>query len=283
MKVGLTTLLTLRFIEPSLQAGPHHIHVQQKIYAQHSLDHDDHDEKYLELNNDQAFEVYGDRFNLPANAIHQIYPPQGHGDTSDVLPHIVFNDAHLPWERAVSVHDLNFDGMTPSKPTQILKDVSPTLTPTPAPAPHLKSRNSVPWLALLTFTEDELRLSADQLTALSAGQTLPNGQTILEQNHNTLDVTVSLDTVLNHLPKTVGFATPVKDDPLDPVDQSQAIKMVFVPGDLFTSFFCGYDSDGYRILPDASKPLDRSINTAARGQPDLSRYRFVTLIRGDSD
>jgi hypothetical protein len=54
------------------------------------------------LKTHQEFEVYGARFALPGNAIHQTYPPQGHSDYNIILPHVVLNDPHLPWEFVVS-------------------------------------------------------------------------------------------------------------------------------------------------------------------------------------
>ena len=82
----------IRSTAPGLEAGQHTINVKQVITAPHT----NGDTKTLSTNQD--FEVYGDRFSLPANAIHQTYPPQGHADYNYILPHMVFNDAHLPWE-----------------------------------------------------------------------------------------------------------------------------------------------------------------------------------------
>jgi hypothetical protein len=190
------------------------------------------------LTSQQNFEVFGLRFSLPPGAVHQTYPPQGHGDHSEVLPHIVFNDAHLPWERDIS-------------------NMDPPLTKKP--------RNLTPWLALLVFTEDELRLAPEQLTAMGAGQKMPSGITSLTPSNTTLDVNMTLGNVLN-LKNTAGFHCPVlDDDPLDPIDQSQAVNMIFPSGDLFTALFCSYDDKWNRILP----------GDATSKKPDLSRYRYA--------
>lgn len=58
-----------------------------------------------------------------------------------MLPHIVFNDPHLPWER--------YPG-----------------TAYPFIGPSTDKRESVPWLAVIVFDPEDLLLSADEITAL---------------------------------------------------------------------------------------------------------------------
>ncbi|KAH6691797.1 hypothetical protein BKA61DRAFT_283401 [Leptodontidium sp. MPI-SDFR-AT-0119] len=240
------------YYSPSLQAGEHTVTIIHDIYAPHTastlvpVD----PTKHLTLKSEQKFEVFGLRFSLPPGAVHQSYPPQGHGDHSEVLPHIVFNDAHMPWERDVSTKN-------------------PPLTTKPL------SRNLTPWLALLVFTEDELKLTPDQLTAMGAGQTLPStlpsGATSLIQSHTTLDVNMTLGNVLN-LNTTSGFhCAVVDDDPENVIDRSQAVNMIFPSGDLFTSLFCSYDASWNRVLPAADK--------TGKIKPDLSRYKYMAHVR----
>ena len=77
-------------------------------------------------------------------------------------------------------------------------------------------RNLTPWLAVLVFTEDELRLTPEELTAIGAGQTLPptlpKGSTSLVQSTTTLDVNMLLGNVLNLKSGTSGFHCAVSDD-----------------------------------------------------------------------
>jgi len=96
----------------------------------------------LVLKSKQAFRVDAPQIFLPAGSVYSIYPPQGHSDTVDILPHVVLNDPHLPWERVAS--------------TEAGKDAT---------------RNKVPWLALLTFTQDELRVPATVLATAFDGKT----------------------------------------------------------------------------------------------------------------
>ncbi|OOQ81925.1 hypothetical protein PEBR_40973 [Penicillium brasilianum] len=76
-----------------------------------------------------TFTVDAPRFSLPADDIHSVYPHEGASEAPRVLPHIVFNDPHLPWERS---------------PTEA--EDAPSGRP--------------PWLALLVFSSDELQLTS---------------------------------------------------------------------------------------------------------------------------
>lgn len=85
----------------------------------------------------QKFTVQGPTFKLdPVNDIDSVFPAPGHSEHANTLPHIVFSDPILPWERKLG------DG---SKTDEF---------------------NSTPWLALLTFTEEELKLSDAEISAL---------------------------------------------------------------------------------------------------------------------
>ncbi|MCL2703361.1 MAG: hypothetical protein FWE91_07135 [Defluviitaleaceae bacterium] len=58
-------------------------------------------------------------FSIPSDEVHSVYPPPDQaGDYADVLPHIVFNKATLPWER--------------------------------------KIKNDVPWIVLLCLNKEEI-------------------------------------------------------------------------------------------------------------------------------
>lgn len=80
----------------------------------------------------QQFKVIESPWTLDESAIHSVYPPPGHSDYSNVLPHVVFNNASLPWS------------MSPS---------------------DSEGESSAPWIGLLTFTEDELTASDAALSA----------------------------------------------------------------------------------------------------------------------
>ncbi|MCP4418471.1 MAG: hypothetical protein GY805_17775 [Chloroflexi bacterium] len=71
----------------------------------------------------RLFSVFGERFSLKPSDIHAVFPPdRSLGDYATVLPHVILNRSTLPWERRIE-----------------------------------KTNDQAPWLALLLFTEDELK------------------------------------------------------------------------------------------------------------------------------
>ena len=48
----------------------------------------------------QDFEVVTPQFSIDPKLINSYYPPDGHLDEGRILPHICFEDVHLPWERS---------------------------------------------------------------------------------------------------------------------------------------------------------------------------------------
>ena len=95
----------------------------------------------------QTFEILGPRFELPEDAIYSVFPENGHAVAHDVLPHIVFNDRMMPWER-------------------------PARNTAPQKQPDDYDSNRVPWMACLTFTADELQLASAEMSAIFAGTSI---------------------------------------------------------------------------------------------------------------
>ena len=88
----------------------------------------------------QEFEVMAPQFSLEPSMINSHYPPDGHQDEGRILPHIVLNDPHFPWERDAG--STVFGGKDPEDPT--------------ADPPVFRSM--VPWLALMVFDPAELKI-----------------------------------------------------------------------------------------------------------------------------
>jgi hypothetical protein len=81
-----------------------------------------------------TFAVQGPRFSLPPDRIVAAYPPAGgNADYTNVLPHVVFADETLPWQRS------------PGEPSRA--DLKPTPTGVTDPIS--------PWLALLVFDNSD--------------------------------------------------------------------------------------------------------------------------------
>ncbi|CAI4214894.1 unnamed protein product [Parascedosporium putredinis] len=119
------------FYQPSLQGGIHTVEVWQDVTVPD-------EEKPGKIDADtQEFNVIAPRYNLPAGAVDSVYPPPGESAPVTVLPHIVLKDAHMPWNR------------DPTFVEHEVQDKDP--------------RNLAPWLLLLVFTPDELRLEPSDL------------------------------------------------------------------------------------------------------------------------
>ncbi|KAJ5675314.1 uncharacterized protein N7477_005248 [Penicillium maclennaniae] len=253
------------YFAPGLEAGGHSIDVVQNITAPHGSAKP---EDQLILTSHQEFEVYAPRFALPPNSVHQVYPPQGHSDHSVVLPHIVFNDPHLPWEQIGSPRENN-------------KESAGNNNPPP--------RNKTPWLALFTFTEDELRLSDQELGRVANGGLFPDKwkSLDLQQSKTTMSITLPLSKVLDldtWMPGTPRSSqkieTPVRDDdPDDPIipksgsggsasdsGKEPTADMIFMPPDLFHSLFCDYSASYNKVFPDDAVPV-------------LDRYKYLAHVR----
>ena len=107
------------YFEPPLKAGPYEISTNQVV---------EHEETTRVYPDKQNFNVIAPRYKLPSGSIHSVYPPPGHAENVEILPHVVLNDPQLPWTREVVKADP-------------------------------KDRNRIPWLAILVFTQEELKWS----------------------------------------------------------------------------------------------------------------------------
>ncbi|MCJ1434527.1 hypothetical protein MMC27_003896 [Xylographa pallens] len=191
------------FYIPGLQTGSHTVSVVQAIHAGESRT----------LSSQQQFNVVGPRFALPDNAIHSVYPPQGHQDMVECLPHVIFNDPTLPWERVGS-----FNAEKSNPPDY--------------------NRNRTPWLAVLTFTQDELKLSQAALDPQTGIFTKVKG---LEKGA-VQGPTFSINTPVSQIVNIQQTTTPVTYDAI--TDGAVTSDIVLLPRPLFASLFSRYDATG---------------------------------------
>lgn len=197
------------FYLPSLSAGPHLITTKQTVTVPSSIP--------LNLTAAQPFTVVAPQYSIPDGSIHSVYPPQGHGDTVETLPHVVLTDPHLPWERVAS--------------TEKEED---------------RDRNRVPWLAVLVFTQEELRV-ADQ--SIWAGTSL---QKPVQQS-----TTLAVNMALSDLGK-VKCVTPVRSR-----DVETKADFIFVKSALFNALVTDY------ALPEGQ----------TQQKCNVSRYKWLAHVR----
>jgi hypothetical protein len=205
------------FYEPSLKAGAYTINISQRVH----LPNDPTDvDKHLLVDGtntvlQQPFEVVAPQFAIDPKDIHSTYPPQGHADQPNVLPHIIFNDPHLPWERG------------PDLDAQESKD----------------NVNSLPWLAVIPFDcngpDEELRLPPQRLNGSAAVYKNPDGSELKQTATFTISMTLKEYFALSPFPPTGTAGTKIWVPPIDDVqdDLSTVVQVIFMSGKLFKSQF----------------------------------------------
>nr|RBQ94706.1 hypothetical protein FVER53263_07741 [Fusarium verticillioides] len=232
------------FWAPGIEAGPKHIiSVKQTIEA-------NGDE--LNLVAEQPFYVDAPQFSLPDGSIHSTYPPAGYSDDHRILPHIVLTDPHLPWERLGSPKGGSNKALKAQMKRVALGAEKATSIP----------RNRVPWLVVLAFAQDELRLPPEDLDG--AGSLFSNtSDGVLKpvKQSSTMTVNMSIDDlwklksdVTSPVTSSLGPA-PMKDSRGD---------FIFVQPELFTSLFSTFDDQGNRVKGSG---------------PDTSQYKYLSHVR----
>ncbi|KAI1186325.1 hypothetical protein F5B17DRAFT_454606 [Nemania serpens] len=208
---------------PGLQAGPkHNITVTQSVEAPTG--------EKLSLEAEQSFFVDAPQFSLPEGSIHSTYPPPGYPDTNRILPHVVLTDPHLPWERLGSPNQgTNFELR------MRMKALSEGAKGNPV-------RNRVPWLVVFSFSQDELRLSPEDLNGPnSIFRNTSDGVVKPVKQSATMTVNTSIDDLWK---LTTDVTTPVTAN-LGPDSMKDSRgDFIFVKSDLFTNLFLGSDSNG---------------------------------------
>ena len=115
----------------------------------------------------QTFKVVAPRFSIEPNDVHSTYPPQGHADQPMILPHIVFKDPHVPWERSLAIRE------------------------------KFQDDDVMPWMAVAPFdingwdTPQELRLTAEQLNGPTAIYAPTDGSTVTQSTTAAISMPLS--------------------------------------------------------------------------------------------
>ncbi|OTA02210.1 hypothetical protein A9Z42_0025390 [Trichoderma parareesei] len=191
------------FVVPGLQGGKHTVDVTQDITAKSVP---------KQLTATQEFYVDTPEFAIPEGEIHSVYPPPGHEERSEALPHVVFNTPEFPWEwRASYIED---------------------------PPDYKQNRNRVPWLAVLVFTKDELQLSPEDLQG--GASIFRNTEKLAGGAKQTSTLAVNM--LVKDVPKLADTASPVKPSPAEP---DATTDIIFIKKGLFSTLFAKYDDKGH--------------------------------------
>jgi hypothetical protein len=158
------------YYKPGLQANDYFIEVTQSISAPTVAG-----TQTLTLSNArnatsalgvQEFSVFVPHFTLDSALVNSYYPPDGHQDEGRVLPHLVLNDPHYPWEIPAGTTE-NMEGLI-DRVADIDFSTGKQRTDPVTGAPKTVFRNLVPWVALVVFDPEELRIDTlDELSALN--------------------------------------------------------------------------------------------------------------------
>lgn len=215
------------FQKPPLPIGSYSLAVEQTVELPSEAASGESKTQKLSLPT-QSFRVSGPRFALrDASDIHSVYPAPGQSDYARTLAHVVLSRPTTLWERDIRVNHAD----VPAK------------------------QNRLPWLAVLSFTEDELVL--DQQAYLSLGFTEDDGRATglgaISTKAGVLQKSTQVLSVLN----AVG-------SPLDGVQPEDRVTALLLHPDKFRVLFSGYDDEG---RPDQS------------GKVDLSRFEMMAHVK----
>jgi len=238
----------------------------------------------------QIFAVMAPQFSLDPKLVDSYYPPDGHQDEANILPHICFNDPHLPWERDAG------------KKVYGLKD------PEPGSDPPI-FRSMVPWLALLVFDPRELKLdSADEAKALG----MPKFQDLSQVDMNSAEnargtFSMSVKDYLTSIKSRVFYEAAYMDDSTgeldtqkwtDFTDNNSATNVIFPKKDLFVRMFKNANAtvptdkidklspDGPQDKPPNPVPAPPDTTTPAGGTSDkverpdnIEAHKYLAHVR----
>jgi hypothetical protein len=214
------------FYEPALQAGTYTISVTQQVevpdgpFPGGTFPIDGPGDNP----GPQQFEVVAPQFVIDPKDIHSVYPPEGHADQPMILPHIVLNDPHLPWEQPMSgVRD---------------------------------DEQLMPWLAVLPFdcnalgAEQELRLTPDQLNGNTAVYKDPNNLPVTQSSYFSLTMALKDYFLLGSNQQSTKVYIPpfsTKDKDFSEIQNlTTPVDVIFLSGKLFKGLF-GSKTDSTKL------------------------------------
>ena len=203
---------------PALPSGDFKLHLSQSIKATGRLPAVDEKPAPPSIDADfeplvREFSVLGPRFALPPDLTAGQFPPQGSlGSYHNVLPHVSFARASLPWERFAHMP------LTQAERDDNSGEISDRMMKTP-------------WLALLLFDEDELPAQTGAKSAPASAHRISAPQTVRLTNKDKRDPWSLLPEAPEHIcspwfPYEYGQK---KDDRLTVIDVPRALLTQILP------------------------------------------------------
>ncbi|KAM7195152.1 hypothetical protein V8F33_006826 [Rhypophila sp. PSN 637] len=169
---------------------------------------------------------------LPSTLVHSFYPPRLRTVSANTLPHIVLKGA-LPWER----------------PVQNL----------PPHQQEAKGRAPVPWLALLSFTADDLVLPADDVLTVGNDKAKTSATMAINLPVKAVNSQAAKFSLTKPFPLEDENATGVASDAGSSVNTAN---FIFVKAPVFAAYFSAQDEE----------------SEGANTGPNLQRYPYLAHV-----
>ncbi|RNJ55917.1 hypothetical protein D7B24_007915, partial [Verticillium nonalfalfae] len=203
------------FYSPSLKGGLHTVKVSQTISAppDKAAEGPDKDKRREDAIAEESQNLYvvAPKFNLPVGCIDSMFPAPGAMAEVTVLPHMSFKDPHLPWEREAAY--------SPDDASDKDEKGDP--------------RRLTPWIALLAFAVDELKLPPADLAGLLATVTTE----VDGKQNESMAVRMSAGQIpkLGENSRLCNAISFDKDE--DARETAEPIDVIFLPKSLFVPLF----------------------------------------------
>lgn len=214
--------------EPRLSAGLYTVRVRQDIKV-------DEQDKLDTKQSIQKFKVIAPQYVLPEDLVYSKFPEEGFSAARTTLPHVTLNDAHFPWDRTPSSSYRADDG----------------------------KKSVTPWLALLSFTPDELTVDKEDLDGGALGPIIPPGLKKPLQQTPTKAINLPIS-ALTKLQDATSLASPIEHTEFVQDEAAASTDLIFLRPPLFNELFKSYDKDG---------------RETAQTTADPTRYKFLAHVR----
>lgn len=233
------------YFPPRLDGGKQTITATQTIYASSATEKQGRELKPEATT--KEFLVQAPQFSLPDGCVLSVNPAPGGLATAETLPHIVFNDPHLPWERRIEKDDAT-------------------------------RRERMPWLALLVFSPDELQLPSELLQGENSPFMVTNLAKDAQGKPTTIkqssDLTMTLSGAdVEALNKQGSIISPIPQ----PDDAKSKTTALFLKPKLFQQLVTTYEQK--ETITDEGKKLVLSAPKEGQAASDISRFKYFAHVR----